>query len=152
VRSGAHTGSTWHVGHFWAIVPAPGDGDDGEFGGMKIEKGNRSTRRKSAPAPLCPPQISPANPGRRGEKAATNRLSYGAHETSSSSHNSYPCSRELSVRNVIYTLWRWFVTFEIVVFKRVNYCMTYLLSACTFLCVLSSRSAVSKALHFLRNL
>jgi hypothetical protein len=39
------------------IVPAPGDYDDGEFGGMKIVEGNRSTRRKPAPAPLCPPQI-----------------------------------------------------------------------------------------------
>jgi hypothetical protein len=37
----------------WPIVPAPGDYDDGEFGGG----GNRSTRRKPAPAPLCPPQI-----------------------------------------------------------------------------------------------
>jgi hypothetical protein len=27
------------------IVPAPGDYDDGEFGGMKICRGNRSTRR-----------------------------------------------------------------------------------------------------------
>jgi hypothetical protein len=41
----------------WPIVPAPGDYDDGEFGGMKIGRGNRSTRRKPAPAPLCPPQI-----------------------------------------------------------------------------------------------
>jgi hypothetical protein len=31
--------------------------NDGEFGGMKIGRGNRSTRRKPAPAPLCPPQI-----------------------------------------------------------------------------------------------
>jgi hypothetical protein len=38
-------------------VPAPGDYDDGEFGGMKIGRGNRSTRRKPAPAPLYPPQI-----------------------------------------------------------------------------------------------
>jgi hypothetical protein len=43
------------------IVPAPGDDDDddddddGEIGGM-ISKGNRSTRRKPAPVPLCPPQ------------------------------------------------------------------------------------------------
>jgi hypothetical protein len=35
----------------------PGDYDDGEFGRMKIGRGNRSTRRKPAPAPLCPPQI-----------------------------------------------------------------------------------------------
>jgi hypothetical protein len=41
----------------WPIVPAPGDYDDGEFGGMMIVKGNRSTRRKPAPVPLCPPQI-----------------------------------------------------------------------------------------------
>jgi hypothetical protein len=41
----------------WPIVPAPGDYDDGEFGGMKIGRGKRSTRRKPAPAPLCPPQI-----------------------------------------------------------------------------------------------
>jgi hypothetical protein len=37
------------------IVPAPGDYDDGEIGGM-IGKGNWSTRRKPAPMPLCPPQ------------------------------------------------------------------------------------------------
>jgi hypothetical protein len=34
-----------------------GDGDCGEIGGMKIGRGNRNTRRKPAPAPLCPPQI-----------------------------------------------------------------------------------------------
>jgi hypothetical protein len=33
------------------------DGDCLEIGGMKIGRGNRSTRRKPAPAPLCPPQI-----------------------------------------------------------------------------------------------
>jgi hypothetical protein len=37
------------------IVPAPGDYDDGEIGGM-IGRGNRSTRRKPAPMQLCPPQ------------------------------------------------------------------------------------------------
>jgi hypothetical protein len=36
-------------------VPAPGDYDDGEIGGM-IGRGNRSTRRKPAPVPHCPPQ------------------------------------------------------------------------------------------------
>jgi hypothetical protein len=54
---GVQSGSTRHVGHCWPIVPARGDCEDGEFGGMKIGKGNRSTRRKPAPAPLCPPQI-----------------------------------------------------------------------------------------------
>jgi hypothetical protein len=37
-------------------VPVPGDYDDGEIGGKMIGKGNRSTRRKPAPMPLCPPQ------------------------------------------------------------------------------------------------
>jgi hypothetical protein len=34
-----------------------GEGDCGEIGGMKIGRGYRNTRRKPAPAPLCPPQI-----------------------------------------------------------------------------------------------
>jgi hypothetical protein len=41
-------GSTRHYGHQRPIVPAPGDYDDGEIGGM-IGRGNRSTRRKPAP-------------------------------------------------------------------------------------------------------
>jgi hypothetical protein len=61
------------------IVPAPGDYDDGEIGGMKSGRGNRSTRRKPATMPLCPPHTphdaADANPGRRGGKPATNRLS-----------------------------------------------------------------------------
>jgi hypothetical protein len=36
------------------LVPAPGD-YDGEIGGM-IGRGDRSTRRKPAPLPLCRPQ------------------------------------------------------------------------------------------------
>jgi hypothetical protein len=38
------------------IGPAPGDYDDGEISGMMTGRGNRSTRRKPAPMPLCPPQ------------------------------------------------------------------------------------------------
>jgi hypothetical protein len=34
-----------------------GEGDCGEIDGMKIGRRNRSTRRKPAPAPLCPQQI-----------------------------------------------------------------------------------------------
>jgi hypothetical protein len=37
------------------IVPAPGDYDNGEIDGM-IGRGTRSTRRKPALVPLCPPQ------------------------------------------------------------------------------------------------
>jgi hypothetical protein len=33
------------------------EGDCGAVGGVKIGRGNRSTRGKPAPAPLCPPQI-----------------------------------------------------------------------------------------------
>jgi hypothetical protein len=33
------------------------DDDNGVVGGMRIGRGNRSTRRKPAPVPLCPPQI-----------------------------------------------------------------------------------------------
>jgi hypothetical protein len=59
------------------------EGDCGAIDGMKIGRGHRSTRRKPAPAPLCPPQNPTwpylgSNPGRRGGKPATNRLSYGA--------------------------------------------------------------------------
>jgi hypothetical protein len=61
-------------------LPAQGDYDDGEMGGM-IGRGNRSTRRKSAPVPLCPLQTRhscpEANPGLRGGMPVTNRLSYG---------------------------------------------------------------------------
>jgi hypothetical protein len=36
-------------------MSAPGDYDNGEFGGM-IGRGNRTTRRKPTPVPLCPPE------------------------------------------------------------------------------------------------
>jgi hypothetical protein len=66
----------------WPIVPAPGDYDDEEIGGMMIGRGNRSTRRKPAPVPLCPPQIPHAARTRTraaavGSQRLTNRLSYG---------------------------------------------------------------------------
>jgi hypothetical protein len=34
-----------------------GEGDCGAIGGIKIGRGNRSTRRKPAPVPLYPSQI-----------------------------------------------------------------------------------------------
>jgi hypothetical protein len=44
---------------------APGDGENGEVGGINgFGRGNRSTQRKPAPTPLCPPQIPLARPGR----------------------------------------------------------------------------------------
>jgi hypothetical protein len=85
VGGGVHTGSTWHVGHFWPIVPAPCDCKNGKFGGMKIGKGNRSTRRYAAPAPLSttnPTWPDPGtNTGRRVGKPASNCLSYGVWST-----------------------------------------------------------------------
>jgi hypothetical protein len=36
------------------LVPALGDYDEGEIGGMMIGRGKRSYRRKPAPVPLCP--------------------------------------------------------------------------------------------------
>jgi hypothetical protein len=57
VGVGYYTGSTRHVGLFWPIVPVPGDCEDGGYDGMKIDKGNRSTRTKTCPASLCPLQI-----------------------------------------------------------------------------------------------
>jgi hypothetical protein len=53
------------------------DGDCGAIGEIKIGRGNRSTRRTPAAVLLCPPDPA-SKPGRRGGKAATNRLSYGA--------------------------------------------------------------------------
>jgi hypothetical protein len=57
VGAGFRTGSTRHVGHFWPIVPALDVCGDGEFGGIKIGRGNRRTRRKPDALPFCLPQI-----------------------------------------------------------------------------------------------
>jgi hypothetical protein len=57
VRGGAQLGPLGTSAADWPIVPAPGNYDDGELDGMKIGRGNRSTWRKPARAPLCPPQI-----------------------------------------------------------------------------------------------
>jgi hypothetical protein len=48
-----------------AYCTCPGWLWDGEVGRMNgFGRGNRSTRRKPAPTPLCPPQIPLARPGR----------------------------------------------------------------------------------------
>jgi hypothetical protein len=55
-------------------VPAPSDYDYGEIGGM-IGRGNRSTRRKPAPVPLCPPQtLHAARTRTRGAAVRSQRL------------------------------------------------------------------------------
>jgi hypothetical protein len=43
--------------YYLAYCTRPDDDDCGSVGGMNISRGNRSTRRKHAPVPLCPPQI-----------------------------------------------------------------------------------------------
>jgi hypothetical protein len=50
---------TRYCGHFWPIVQPQmiDEGDCGAIGGIKTGRGNRSIRRKPAPAPFCPPQI-----------------------------------------------------------------------------------------------
>jgi hypothetical protein len=55
VGGGVQLGPLGTVATKRPIVPAPGDYDDGEIGGI-IGRGKRSTRRKRAPVPLCPPQ------------------------------------------------------------------------------------------------
>jgi hypothetical protein len=55
VRGGVQLGPLSTAATNRPIVPAPGDYDDGELGGM-TGRGNRSTRRKPSPVPLCPPQ------------------------------------------------------------------------------------------------
>jgi hypothetical protein len=67
------------------IVPSLGDYDDGEIGGMMIGRGNRSTRRKPAPIPLCPPQTPHA------ARTQTRAAVVGSQQlTASATARSYP--------------------------------------------------------------
>jgi hypothetical protein len=67
---------------YWPIVPARGDCGDGEFGGMNWHgkpKYSEKTCPGSTSSTTNPTWPDPdSNPGRRGGKPATNRLSYGA--------------------------------------------------------------------------
>jgi hypothetical protein len=73
-----HLGPLGTAATDWPILAAPGDYDDGEFGGMKIGRGNRSSRRKPAPAPLCPPQIplDQTRPRTRAAAVGSQRLRF----------------------------------------------------------------------------
>jgi hypothetical protein len=68
MRGGVQLGPLGTAATNKPIVPSPADYDDGEIGGM-IGRGNRSTRRKSTPVPLCPPQTPHA--ARTRTRAAT---------------------------------------------------------------------------------
>jgi hypothetical protein len=59
VGGGFQLGPLGTVATHRLIVPGPDDYGDGEIGGM-IGRRNRSTRRKPAPVPLCPPQTTHA--------------------------------------------------------------------------------------------
>jgi hypothetical protein len=64
----------------WPYQPRMIDNECGAVDGMRIGKGNKSTRRKPAPVPLRPLQIPHdlrSYPGRRCGKPATNRPNYG---------------------------------------------------------------------------
>jgi hypothetical protein len=78
VGGGVQLGPLGTVATNSPIVPAAGNYIDG----MMIGRGNRSTRRKPVPVPLCPtqtPHVLPRRePGQPRGKPATNRLSYGA--------------------------------------------------------------------------
>jgi hypothetical protein len=54
------------------------EGDCETTGGMKIGRGNRSTRRKPAPAPLCPPKIKYDQTRARTRAAAVGGLRLNA--------------------------------------------------------------------------
>jgi hypothetical protein len=56
IGGGVQLGPLGTAGTNKPTMPTPGDYDDGEIGGIMIGRGNRSTRRKPASVPLCPPQ------------------------------------------------------------------------------------------------
>jgi hypothetical protein len=77
------TESTWYVGHCWPIVPAPDDRwwlwsnwwNEYWQGKLKYSEKSCPSATLSTTNPTCPDLGS--NPGHRGWKPATNRLSYG---------------------------------------------------------------------------
>jgi hypothetical protein len=78
VGGGVQLGPLSTVATDWRIVPAPGVYDDGEFGGMKLA-GETETHPSATLSTTNPTSLDPgSNPGPRGGKPATNRLSYGA--------------------------------------------------------------------------
>jgi hypothetical protein len=89
LKGGVQTASTRHVGHFWPIVSAPRDYENGGFGGMKISRGNRSTRRKPSPAPLYAPEVTLDQTWARTRAAAvrSHRLTASAMARPSTSYN-----------------------------------------------------------------
>jgi hypothetical protein len=80
VGGGVQLGPLGTVATNRLTVPAPGDYDDGDIGGM-IGRGKPKYLEKTCPnaalSTTNPTSCPDANPGRRGGKPATNHLSYG---------------------------------------------------------------------------
>jgi hypothetical protein len=66
----AKLGSLGTSASYWPIVLVPGDCEHRKFGGIKIGRGNRNTRRKPALEPLCPPLIPLDQPRARTRASA----------------------------------------------------------------------------------
>jgi hypothetical protein len=86
----------------WPIVPVPGD--CGAIGGMKIGRGNRSTRRNPVPASLCPPQIPLDQTRDRTRATAVGRQRLSCSAYSSTQNMEATVSSEISIQR---TTWRY---------------------------------------------
>jgi hypothetical protein len=70
---------------------SPGGYDNGEIGGM-IGRGNRSTRTKPVPVPLCPPQTPhAARTQTRAAAVGSQRLTAELRHGHPFSYVTYPC-------------------------------------------------------------
>jgi hypothetical protein len=77
VEGGVQLGPLGTSATNWPIVPAPGDYEDGEFGGMMIDRRNQSKRRKPTPVLLCPPKIPHTARKRTRAAAVGSQLRHG---------------------------------------------------------------------------
>jgi hypothetical protein len=86
------------------IVPAPGDYDNGEIGGMNGRE-NRSTRRKPAPVPLCQPQTHHAAWTRtRAAAVGSQRLIAWATARPATTRNYKKCSSIADLHTLQFTV------------------------------------------------
>jgi hypothetical protein len=126
---------------YWPVVPAPGDCEDGEFGGMN-DRGNRSIRRKPAPTPLFPPQI-PLDQTRDWTWAAavgSQRLTASAMARPSNEHKYifYIGIWILSIANTE-TILRYLKTVHLICYSKIYYLIFFLHIPCLHISHLKSR-------------